>query len=165
MSHGSFMNFSIFLRVKRPGRSPWIPKRRQGLLQLPVLGREPAPPRDDDTYSPLHAQPSSTPGSIDLDTDGSVDEDEERDEFDVEPDFDESSIAGEAPVNDVSNEDDDLFRRLRHVRLELELHASRVRALFHAEHVRDHLHRVRPSVLGVHMKRGGRVGEARRELS
>jgi Tat protein translocase TatB subunit len=61
------------------------------------------PPCDDDTYSPLHTQPEASPGSIDLDTDGSV---EERDEFDVEPDFDEASIAG-TPRDDADESDDE----------------------------------------------------------
>ena len=45
------------------------------------------PPRDDDTYSPAHEPAPS--GSIDLDRDGSV----ERDEFDIEPDFDDEAPA------------------------------------------------------------------------
>lgn len=63
------------------------------------------PPRDDDSYSPLHSEPAASPGSIDLDTDGSVDD--ERDEFDVEPDFDEASIAGNAPDDAADSKDDD----------------------------------------------------------
>ncbi|MDJ0938157.1 MAG: Sec-independent protein translocase protein TatB [Woeseiaceae bacterium] len=65
------------------------------------------PPRDDDTYSPMH-EPS--PSSIDLDSDGSG----ERDEFDVEPDFDDEDIAAveaaaepaEKPEDPSADEDD-----------------------------------------------------------
>lgn len=66
------------------------------------------PPRDDDSYSPLHDQPPPAMSSIDLDTDGSVDD--ERDEFDVEPDFDEASIAGVTPADteaEAERDDDD----------------------------------------------------------
>ncbi|MEO1204392.1 MAG: Sec-independent protein translocase protein TatB [Pseudomonadota bacterium] len=52
------------------------------------------PPRDDDTFSPMHSEASD---AIDLDTDGSVDD--ERDEFDVEPDFEPADIAGEVDAN------------------------------------------------------------------
>lgn len=63
------------------------------------------PPRDDDTYSPMHEPPS--PSSINLDSDGSVD----RDEFDVEPDFDDDEVAAaepaEEPKEDPSSSPDD----------------------------------------------------------
>ena len=52
------------------------------------------PPRDDDTFSPLHEQAESSAAdsaAIDLDTDGSVED--ERDEFDVEPDFEPAELA------------------------------------------------------------------------
>ena len=51
------------------------------------------PPRDDDTYSPLHEAQSASTGAIDLDTDGSIED--ERDEFDVEPDFEPVEAAGD----------------------------------------------------------------------
>ena len=50
------------------------------------------PPRDDDSYSPLHSQPSAASNAIDLDSDGSIDDD--RDEFDVEPDFEPADSSG-----------------------------------------------------------------------
>ena len=63
-------------------------------------------PRDDDSYSPLHAEDASKGDSIDLDTDGSVDE--ERDEFDVEPDFGpelaEDPVAGGEPDSQKKDE-------------------------------------------------------------
>jgi len=71
------------------------------------------PPRDDDTYSPLHGEPSADSASIDLDTDGSVDD--ERDEFDVEPDFgpeaDETANARVTPDGEQAVHDDDEQRR------------------------------------------------------
>ena len=63
------------------------------------------PPRDDDSYSPLHGEDSASTGSIDLDTDGSVDDDE-RDEFDVEPDF-EPELSKAADEDKSASDDTD----------------------------------------------------------